>query len=144
MALLPGSPAIGAGNVALIPSGVTTDQRGYARTHGSNVDIGAFEAQPIPLVVNTTTDGGGCPPGMLDLHGAIGLANITPGAATISFAPTIFAGHQTITLSAGQLELSNTTGTETIKAPAAGLTVSGNNASRVNRRSTPGVTASRA
>ena len=31
MALLPGSPAIDAGNNALIPAGVTTDQRGAAR-----------------------------------------------------------------------------------------------------------------
>ena len=131
MALLPGSPAIDAGSNALVPGGVTTDQRGYARIVHGTVDIGAFEVQPIPLVVNTTADGGACPPGMLDLSGAIGLANITPGAATISFAPTIFAGHQTITLSAGQLELTNTTGTETIKAPGAGVTVSGNNASRV-------------
>ena len=45
MALLPDSPAIGAGNVALIPSGVTTDQRGtgYSRTVNGTVDIGAFE-----------------------------------------------------------------------------------------------------
>src|SRR5262249_38507237 len=76
VALLPGSPAIGAGNIALIPSGVTTDQRGYTRTYSGNVDIGAFEVQPIPLLVNTTADGIGCPPGMLDLRGAIGLANI--------------------------------------------------------------------
>ena len=131
MALLPGSPAIDAGSNALVPGGVTTDQRGYARIVHGTVDIGAFEVQPIPLLVNTTAEGGGCPPGVLDLSGAIGLANITPGAATISFAPTIFAGHQTITLSAGQLELSNTTGTETITGPAAGVTVSANGLSRV-------------
>ncbi len=43
MALLPGSPAIAAGNVALIPAGITTDQRGpgYARVVNGNVDIGA-------------------------------------------------------------------------------------------------------
>jgi hypothetical protein len=76
MALLPGSPAIDAGNNALIPAGVTTDQRGYARTFNGTVDIGPYEVQPIALVVNTTADGIGCPPGMLDLHGAIGLANI--------------------------------------------------------------------
>ena len=45
MGLLPGSPAIDAGNNALIPSGVTTDQRGtgYPRIVNGTVDIGAFE-----------------------------------------------------------------------------------------------------
>ena len=33
---------------------------------------------------------------------------------TITFDPTVFATAQTITLTAGQLELSNTSGTETI------------------------------
>jgi CHAT domain-containing protein len=48
-ALLPGSPAINAGNNALIPSGVTTDQRGagFARIVGGTVDIGAFELQTV-------------------------------------------------------------------------------------------------
>ncbi len=46
-ALLAGSPAIDAGNNSLIPSGVTTDQRGpgFARISGTSVDIGAFESQ---------------------------------------------------------------------------------------------------
>ena len=39
MALLPGSPAIGAGNLSLRAS--ATDQRGVGR--GSSVDIGAFQ-----------------------------------------------------------------------------------------------------
>ncbi len=45
MALLPGSPAIDAGNNDLIPSGVTTDQRGTGdpRIVNGTVDIGAFE-----------------------------------------------------------------------------------------------------
>ncbi len=51
-ALLPGSPAIGAGNTALVPAGVTTDQRGgtYARIVNGRVDIGAFEVQGPPVV----------------------------------------------------------------------------------------------
>jgi sugar lactone lactonase YvrE len=51
MALLPGSPAIGAGDISLIPPGVTMDQRGYPRTSGGSVDIGAFEVQPSPAPV---------------------------------------------------------------------------------------------
>jgi hypothetical protein len=44
MALLPGSPAINAGSVALIPAGITTDQRGpgFPRVSDYGVDIGAF------------------------------------------------------------------------------------------------------
>ncbi len=59
-ALLVGSPAINAGNNALIPMGVTTDQRGtgFPRISGGTVDIGAFEVQvkspPTPVMpVNT-------------------------------------------------------------------------------------------
>ena len=43
---LPGSPAIGAGSVALIPAGVTTDERGLPRVVDGKVDIGAVEVQP--------------------------------------------------------------------------------------------------
>ncbi len=142
MPLLPGSPAIGAGNIALIPSGITTDQRGYARIESNTVDIGAYEVQAIPLVVSTTADGIGCPLGTLDLREAIDLANILPGANTITFDPTVFAGAQTITLLIGtQLELSNTSGTQTITGPAAGVTVSGGGLSRVFQVGS-GVTAS--
>src|SRR5262249_52026929 len=45
MALLPFSPALNAGGNALIPPGVTTDQRGNARIRANTVDIGAFEVQ---------------------------------------------------------------------------------------------------
>jgi predicted outer membrane repeat protein len=52
-ALLPGSPAINAGNNALIPMGVTEDQRGtgFPRIAFTTVDIGAFEVQPTPPTV---------------------------------------------------------------------------------------------
>ena len=50
---------------------------------------------------------------------------------TITFDPTVFATSQTITLTEGQLELTNTSGTETIIGPAAGLTLSGGGLSRV-------------
>ncbi|HEV8065875.1 MAG TPA: right-handed parallel beta-helix repeat-containing protein, partial [Acidimicrobiales bacterium] len=75
------------------------------------------------------------------LRWAIGQANSAGGAETINFDPTVFATPQTITLNGTQLELSDTTGTETVTGPAAGVTVSGNNASRVFQVD-PGVTAS--
>jgi Bacterial Ig-like domain (group 3)/PKD domain len=41
-----GSPLIDAGSNALIPTGVTTDQRGFSRIFNTTVDIGAVETQP--------------------------------------------------------------------------------------------------
>ncbi len=82
------------------------------------------------FVVNTTADDFGFSNGTTSLREAIAVANANPGQ-TITFDPTVFATAQTITLSLGQLELSNTTGTETITGPAAGVTVSGGGASRV-------------
>ena len=57
-ALSPGSPAIDAGNNALVPEGVATDQRGFARIVNGTVDIGAFEVQ-LYLVLNTSDHGAG-------------------------------------------------------------------------------------
>lgn len=53
-ALLAGSPALNAGGNALIPGGVTTDQRGSARMESGTVDIGAFELDVTPpsLTIN--------------------------------------------------------------------------------------------
>jgi hypothetical protein len=50
IALLPGSPAIDAGSNS-VPNLPATDQRGFARPDvaGTNVDIGAFEFQPVQL-----------------------------------------------------------------------------------------------
>ena len=53
MALLPGSPAIDAGNNALIPAGVTTDQRGFDRVVNDTVDIGAFESSGFTIAVTS-------------------------------------------------------------------------------------------
>jgi hypothetical protein len=59
MALLHGSPALDAGDDALLgaPYNLTTDQRGFPRQAGGHVDIGAFEFQPIAT-----------PPALLTLH----------------------------------------------------------------------------
>jgi fibronectin-binding autotransporter adhesin len=85
MALLPGSAAIGAGDPS---QNGTTDQRGFAR--GSSVDIGAFQTQASPLLVNTADDTatGAEPAGELSLRDAINLANVLApdsGAHTITF-----------------------------------------------------------
>ncbi len=52
LALLTGSPALNAGSNALIDSGVTTDQRGFARVDGGTVDIGAFELDVTPPTIS--------------------------------------------------------------------------------------------
>ena len=127
MALLPGSPAIGAGAAV---SGVTTDQRGFP-LDSPNPDIGAFQVQSSYSLVVQTTGDSGAPAGEFDLRGAIDMANILGSAETITFDPTVFATPQTITLAGTQLELSDLTGTETITGPARGVTVSGGGLSRV-------------
>ena len=50
IALLPGSPAIGAG---IGESGVTTDERGSTRPTSGATDIGAFESSGFTLTVNS-------------------------------------------------------------------------------------------
>jgi len=61
--LLPGSPAIDAGDDTLLASPwfLTTDARGYARKSGAHVDIGAYELQQLslPVVAHITLTGGG-------------------------------------------------------------------------------------
>ena len=56
MWLMAGSPAIDAGDNALLPPGTLPDQRGFARISNGAVDIGAFEVQL--LVVYNTADHG--------------------------------------------------------------------------------------
>ena len=130
MALLPGSAAISKGTGV---NGVTTDQRGEP-LDVPTPDIGAFQGTngTTTLVVNTTADGtGSSASGELSLRQAINLANVLDGAGTITFDSTVFAAAQTITLTQGQLELSDSGGTLTITGPKAGLIVSGGGASRV-------------
>ena len=127
MALLPGSKAIGNGTAV---SGVTTDQRGEP-LDSPLPDIGAFQTQ-TELVVNITGDGTGASlSDDLSLRQAINLANVLNGTEIITFDSTVFATAQTITLTQGQLELSDTGGMETITGPTAGVTVSGGGQSRV-------------
>ena len=120
MALLSGSAALGKGTAI---SGVTTDQRGFGLD--SPVDIGAFQATSVPLVVGVATDGAGAPSGELDLRAAVNLANIQSGNASITFDSTAFATAQTISLTSGALVLTGKGGPNSITGPAAGLTIVG-------------------
>jgi hypothetical protein len=65
------------------------------------------------------------------LRWAVGQANSAGGAETIAFDKTVFKTQQTIILTGTELELSDTSGTETITGPKAGVTVSGGGLSRV-------------
>jgi hypothetical protein len=89
-ALLPGSPAIDAGDNGLIPADVTTDQRGFSRRIDGDgdgtatVDLGAFEVR-APTITTLTpgassiTEGGSIslggsftdPPGFVSAHTVI-------------------------------------------------------------------------
>jgi hypothetical protein len=97
----PGSPAIGAGNVTAA-SQFATDQRGpgCARVVSGMVDIGAVEIQSGQSysIVESTLDSG---PGSLRQ-----VISNAPASATVTFA-TSMSG-QTITLTSGQIVLSNT------------------------------------
>ncbi len=91
------------------------------------------------IVVNNPTD---TPvTGQIDVRQAIVQANTNGGTETITFDKTVFKTPQTINLTGGQLELSDTTGTEAIVSPPAGVTVNGGGNSRVFQVDT-GVTAS--
>jgi CSLREA domain-containing protein len=105
VALLPGSPAIDAGddcivnNTCVPPTGLlTTDQRGVTRPQGNHVDIGAFELEGY--VVNTTADPGldglcTTGPGGCTLREAIDAANSDfPSPRLIAFnIPVTDSGH---------------------------------------------------
>jgi hypothetical protein len=51
VALLIGSPAHNAGSNALLPAGVSSDQRGLPRIVNGVTDIGAYESQDIPALL---------------------------------------------------------------------------------------------
>jgi len=134
MAISGSSLAANAGNNALIPGGVTTDQRGLNRIYGAAVDIGAFEVQPInSLVVSTVTDedDGNSDPTFgagTSLREALNYAVSLGGNRTVTFAPGVtgtIALTQALTYNSGG-------GSVTIQGPGiTNLTVSGNNVNRV-------------
>ena len=108
IALVSGSPAISAGSNALIPAGITTDQRGsgFPRIRGGAVDIGAFEFpdsahRPGPnFIVNSSADhdDGVCSTSDCTLREAINAANSNANASSITFS-SLFNSAQTISVS---------------------------------------------
>ncbi len=81
MELLPGSPALEAGDNTGAPG---TDQRGIVRPQGSTVDIGAFELQAFVVTKTADTDNT-CLPGDCSLREAIKAANSAPYSQMIAF-----------------------------------------------------------
>jgi hypothetical protein len=91
--------------------------------------VEALEDRAVPAtftVMNTADSGPG------SLRQAIADAETAGGAELINFDTSgVFATAQTITLTTGQLNLTDPTGTLAIQGPSAGLSISGNSASRV-------------
>src|SRR5262249_18853896 len=92
-----------------------------------SVDIGAFQTQADPFLVTTLTDPGQLS-GLLSLREAVNLADALPGDNTVSFSTTFDSG--TVTLTAGQLELSGAPGVRTIDGGHR-ITIDANHASRL-------------
>ena len=98
MALLAGSPAIGAASLALAVdpttnAPLTTDQRGpgFLRTSGNSIDIGAFQHRASPVTA-TKFVVAAQPPGMVNLYGDFGLsvmAEDSSGALDTSYSGPI-------------------------------------------------------
>ena len=88
-ALLPGSPAIDAGNSSLV-----FDQRGLDRVIGSSADIGAFELQGAFIIVDTSEGffDGDFSEGDLSLIEALEISEGTSAIETIIFDPSVFNG----------------------------------------------------
>lgn len=115
---LAGSPLINAGSN---PAGLTLDQRGINRASSGGVDIGS--AERFDAVVRTIADSGAD-----SLRGVLETASYLQGGSAVTFDATVFATAQTITLTSGEIVIVDDT---EIIGPAVGVTVSGNNTSRI-------------
>jgi hypothetical protein len=122
--LLPDSPARNAGDP---DSALPTDQRGLHRLVDDQIDIGAFQTQANPFRVTTLLDPGHRF-GELSLREAVNLANLLPGAHTISFPRSLDGG--AVVLTAGQLELSGGGGVQTIDGDSR-FTIDGHGSTRL-------------
>ena len=129
-ALLAGSPAIDAGDPAIVAP-PANDQRGalFMRQNGT-IDIGAFEIQPQSLIVDTLVDenDGDYSSGDLSLREAIDIANAVPMTDAITFAAALDGG--TITLGGTDLEITESL-TIDATALAQNVTIDANSASRI-------------
>ena len=127
-ALLPGSPAIDAGNPTLEFDPNEFDQRGvpFFRVSNGRVDIGAFELGPVTIVVNDVGDFDDEDSGnqITTLREAIDLANNNPGDDTIVFDDSVFSVQRTISL-ASQIRISD--GLSIVGPGAASLTLDAGN-----------------
>ena len=122
MALLPGSPAIDAGSNALIPAGVTTDQRGLTRIVNGIVDIGAFESSLFTIAV---TSGSGQSTGIFTAFSAPLVATVTANnpsepvaGGLVTFTPPQSGASATLTGSPATI---SATGTASVTATANGI-----------------------
>ncbi|MCP4886441.1 MAG: hypothetical protein GY904_07490 [Planctomycetaceae bacterium] len=116
--LLPGSPAINAGDNEM-SLGRVADQRGrpFDRIVASSIDMGAFEAQaidPSKFVVNTLADEVNFDNSETSLREAIIVANGDPGSDLVTFASAIFDPAARIALNGSLL----VTDALSIEAPA--------------------------
>jgi hypothetical protein len=149
-ALLPGSPAIDTGDPTIAPNNAVFDQRGgpFLRVAngagGLRADMGAYERQTVAglnLEVSNRLDwvDGDTSPGQLSLREAIGLANGSIGADTITFdTDGAFNTVRTILLQYGQsLEVTDTL---TIEGSAEQhVVIDAQQQSRIFYSSSPGV-----
>ena len=120
-----GSAAICAGSSSDVPSGVTTDQRGFP-LDTSCVDAGAVQTNYLTVNTNADSSDGSCTSTVCSLRDAIGAAN-SAGKGDIDFATSL--NGQTITLASALPGLS---GQENVVGTGANLlTVSGNNSATV-------------
>jgi hypothetical protein len=135
MALLPGSPAINAGDNTGAPD---TDQRGFPRIVGGTIDIGAFELQPADQATHLAFNGptsitAGTPFAItvtaLDDLGQQATGFTDPvhftasnGAmATYTFTPADMGSH-TFTVTFTRAQALTVTGSSTLNPPVTGST----------------------
>ena len=88
LALLSGSNAIGEGDSSLLPSGVTTDQRGFG-LHSPRPDIGAFQYQGPPPTGAITVSGSTTQPAQTAFTFTLTATDPTPADRSATFTYTI-------------------------------------------------------